>query len=281
MLLRFASISVTAAVCGVVHAGPTFPAWPQVGRHLTRQLDVAQIDTTPRVYQHDVICNGAEIGEIQVQYGLFQAAKRRNSVSDPVGPVVGFGAYCRFAFTRNSINCCPPPLFEPPGVEYRWLQIVNTNTAGSRTPVLNQWFLDYDRQAANAGPFYATGRRDIGRWGFTAATDDIAFRPMPAAPDYVHWSAVSILVCVYQNEMHVLDAFSWGFDIFPGAGDLRPSAPQRSGPLSAQMMAAIRADPSMQGWWIYEEGCCCIPAPSAASALSLLGLAAMRRRRAA
>ncbi|MBL8991239.1 MAG: hypothetical protein JNJ48_06630 [Phycisphaerae bacterium] len=256
-------------------AQPSFPWWPQTGRRLG--AGVAQwVDPGWTLTTFDVICNNTNIGRVSIELGAVAIAKP----TSPTVPVA-YGAHVRMGFVRNGNDCCTPPLFQPPGVEYRWLQIVNTNTAGSSTPVVNQWFLDYDRSPPPPppppqGPFYSS--RDRGRWGFTTGFDDTPVRPMPTAPDYVTWSAVSILVCVYAGEMNVLGAYSWGFNIFPNAGGLSVFGPQQT-TLSAEMVNAIRADPSMANWVINTAGCCCVPAPSSAAVPLLAAATASRRRR--
>lgn len=254
--------------------GQTFPALPGVGTNLRpagqTPLIVQQVyDNPPYTSTIGVDCEGVYIGDITTTYARMRANNGSPTATDQYGPYVQFG------FMRNGNNPCPVGYEEPPGVQYRWIQIVRTNDPIGGNPA-NQWFVDY-APGQTGNPFYS--QQDVGRWGFTTASEDFPRRFIPPAPGVTIWEAVTTLACVYENHIGLIASFYWGFQLDAASGPGRMD-PTNLGTPTELTVSTIQGDSNSEGWDI-EVGCCCVPVPGPGSGgvLAMGVLVGLRRRR--
>jgi hypothetical protein len=261
-----ASLACAAVACApAARAQGVFPPWPGAGSRLGPWTVEQSYDNPPATGSFPAICNDVDIGPITWQMGRL----RLSAPNFPNGDV--YSPYIRFGFDRNSNNCCPPGYYQPPEVQYRWIQIVRTNDPVGGQPA-NQWFVDYAR-GQTGNPFYS--QQDVGRWGFTTAAEDLPTRQFPTPPAVTTWEAATTLVCVLNDHIGLIHTFYWGFTL--EAGVFSKTDPVNLGAPSQLVEDTIRSDPNLKGWTL-DRDCCCVPAPATLAVLLLTPLATARRR---
>jgi len=225
-----------------------------------------------------------------------------------------------FDATFNFTGCSPGTMLCP-GAQFQWVQVVKTNapqTNAVRGNAPSTGYIDpWSPPAGGAGqagtgyedlkPFYWTDAElaDPGSGGNPAVTDTLKFhdtsqRGFTSATDNdITWLADLNLVCTWDNLIHVLGYFEWGWTMpkgmaadFGKAITLDPkdvtwtagASPGLGGILTSQREfgKGYAGDPNRPGWSLTDQSCCvAVPEPASIGLVSmgLIALILAHRRR--
>ncbi len=277
----------------------------------------------------NVVDNGQKIGTVDfanygVRYSYIDGTGRRITHSPPrQGPPlvnVDVAGGANFDATFNFTNC-PPGTVLCRGAQFQWVQVVKTNapqTNAVRGNAPSTGYIDpWSPPGGGTGqggtgyedlkPFYWTDAEladpDIG--GNPGATDTLKFHDTSqrgftsAADNDITWLADLNLVCTWDNLIHVLGYFEWGWTMPKGMATdfgkeiaLNPkdvkwaagASPGLSGILTSQREfgKGYAGDPNRPGWSLTDQSCCvAVPEPASVGLLSmgLLALLLAHKRR--
>lgn len=274
----------------------------------------------------DVLDNGHKIGTIDfanygVRYSYFDSTANERVTHAPPRRGVPFvdvddAGGANFEATFNFLGC-PPGETLRPGTQFRWLQIVYTNapqTNAVRGNAPTTGYVDPWSPPGGGNGVGGTGYEDLKPFYWTdtewanpnlggnpAATNTLKFsdtsqRPFTAADTKeVTWKADLNLVCTWEQKIHVLGYYTWGWKMPMGmAGDfskvitLDPAtaaftagaSPGLNGILTAatEFGPGYAGDPNRQGWTLTNESCCIVPEPGVPALLLVMMMAVILLR---
>lgn len=210
---------------------------------------------------------------------------------------------------------CPPGEKLRPGTQFRWLQIVYTNapqTNAVRGNAPTTGYVDPWSPPAGGNGVGGTGYEDLKPFYWTdaeLADANIGGNPNPASPpttlkfndtsqrpftaanaNEVTWKAYLNLVCTWDQMIHVLGYYEWGWKMPMGmAGDfakvisLDPAVPTwtagASPGLNGILTSATEFGPGYAGdanrpGWTLTNQTCCIPEPAMATMIVMATIGA-------
>jgi hypothetical protein len=252
-----------------------------------------------------VLCEGVKIGTVDVTtYGVFYDVGAMPGDHDPgishAPPRLprDSAGGAKFSAVFN-FEGCPPGEFLREGTTFNWVQIVYTDSPANNpvrgvaptTGYVDPWSPPgggngpagdgYEDQK----PFYWTDAQlaNVGQGGDPARTNTLLFSDYSTrsfTDAGVSWTAELNLVCTWDNQVHSLGYFDWGWTM-PAMMLADPSReitlnPPRAvwndGPSPGLAKLALASEfGGARGWMVTDEPCCISALPGPSSSI-LLGL---------
>lgn len=234
-----------------------------------------------------VKCGDHTLGNItfsnyEVRYGEAEHTGNRKD-TDTWG-----GANLDVSFTFDS---CPPGMSLRDGLQFRWLQIVTTDSPvndptpdppdgiehrgqAPTTGYVDPWSMGAGGYEDNK-PFYYTDDEWKDHWN--EATKTLSFWDRSCRPfgNAVDWQADLNLVCTWDKTIHAIGYATWGWDMAANPTPdvtLDPAILAWHAGASTNLAGIVNDASEFGNAWKFTNDCCCVPEP-ASGLLCLVGLA--------
>jgi len=238
-----------------------------------------------------VLCGTFELGEVELlEYSpRYGTGKEWGDGTRDAGDLWGGTSF----ITSFTFEDCPPDMMLRPGLEFRWVQIVHTNSPISddiRGDPPDGGYVDPWSKPGGSGyedekPFYWTDAEYAANWDSPTSTLTFSDRSKrPFSNDTITWGAELNLVCTWDKKVHVLGHWTWGWimDPLPDPDVTRDPLPPTwtdGASFGFGDIVTSSAEFGTFGWTVTDECCCIIPEPATAFGIALGCLALCLRLR--